>query len=104
MMAAQTAIFMARMRNAMARAPYRKQINSIGPSEQMQKGNTTFECDYEWVLDICDQCLKANITFWFKNTGSLFKRDSVVERINPFKQTGMAKELGINISDGKRLF
>jgi hypothetical protein len=38
------------------------------------------------------------------NTGSLFKRDNVVEKINPFKQTGMAQELGINISDGKRLF
>lgn len=27
-----------------------------------------------------------------------------VERIKPFKQTGMAKELGIDISDGRKLF
>ncbi|PKM54029.1 MAG: hypothetical protein CVV00_09980, partial [Firmicutes bacterium HGW-Firmicutes-5] len=54
--------------------------------------------------NIREQCIKANVTFWFKNTGSLFKRDNVVEKINPFKQTGVAKELGINILDGKRLF
>lgn len=61
-------------------------------------------CDYDWVLDIRDQCISSNVTFWFKNTGSLFKRNGTVEKINPFKQTGLAKELDINISDGKRLF
>jgi protein gp37 len=60
-------------------------------------------CDYDWVLDLREQCLKANKTFWFKNTGTLFKRNGEAERINPFKKTGIAKELGINISDGKRL-
>lgn len=61
-------------------------------------------CDYDWVLHIREQCVKAGVTFWFKNTGSLFQRDGIVEKINPFKQGGMAKELGIDISDGKRLF
>ena len=48
--------------------------------------------------------VKANVTFWFKNTGSLFKQDDIVKKINPFKQTTVAKELGINILNGKRLF
>lgn len=61
-------------------------------------------CDYEWVLDIRKQCENANVTFWFKSTGSKFRRNGVVENINPFKQTGLAKSLGINISDGKPLF
>lgn len=61
-------------------------------------------CDYDWVLDIREQCKKANKTFWFKNTGSLFVRDGNIEKINPFKQTIVAKELDINISNGKRLF
>ena len=61
-------------------------------------------CDYDWVLNIREQCAKADVTFWFKNTGSVFKHDGAVEKINPFKQTGIAKELGIDISDGKRLF
>ena len=69
-----------------------------------ETGQEARECDYDWVLNIREQCVKANVTFWFKNTGSFFKRDGVVEKVNPFKQTSMAKELCINISDGKRLF
>ena len=61
-------------------------------------------CNYDWVLDIREQCVKANVTFWFKNTGALFKQDDIVKKINPFKQTTVAKELGINILNGKRLF
>ena len=69
-----------------------------------ETGREARMCDHDWVLNIREQCVKADVTFWFKNTGSLFKRDGVVEKVNPFKQTSMAKELGINISDGKRLF
>lgn len=69
-----------------------------------ETGREARECDYDWVLDIREQCKNAKVTFWFKNTGSRFKRDGVVEKINPFKQTSMAKDLGINILDGKRLF
>ena len=61
-------------------------------------------CDYDWVLKIRQQCIEAGKTFWFKNTGSLFRRDGIVEKINPFKQTGIAKELGIDILNEKRLF
>ena len=69
-----------------------------------ETGRDARECDFEWVLNIREQCQKANITFWFKNTGSLFRRNGIVEKINPFKQTSIAKELGIDISDGKKLF
>lgn len=69
-----------------------------------ETGREARECDYDWVLNIRQQCEKANITFWFKNTGSLFKRDGIVEKINPFKQNSVAKELGINISDVRKLF
>jgi len=62
------------------------------------------ECDYDWVLAIREQCVKAGVTFWFKNTGTLFKRDGELKRINPYKETGLAKELDISILNGKRLF
>lgn len=61
-------------------------------------------CDYDWVLAIREQCIQADVTFWFKNTGSVFKRSGVVEKVNPFKQSGLAKELDINILNGKKLF
>lgn len=69
-----------------------------------ETGRAARECDYKWVLNIREQCVQAGVTFWFKNTGSFFRHDGIVEKINPYKQTGMAKELGIDISDGKRLF
>ncbi|MDU4977586.1 MAG: DUF5131 family protein, partial [Hungatella hathewayi] len=69
-----------------------------------ETGREARECDYEWVLSIREQCVKAGVTFWFKNTGSLFRHDGIVEKINPYQQTGRAKALEIDISDGKRLF
>ena len=69
-----------------------------------ETGREARECDYDWVLDIRKQCIEAKVTFWFKNTGSFFKRNGAVEKVNPFKQTSMAKELKIDILDGKRLF
>lgn len=60
-------------------------------------------CNYDWVLDIREQCVKAGITFWFKSTGSLFKYNGTVQKINPFKQSSMAKEIGINILNGEKL-
>jgi len=69
-----------------------------------ETGREARECDFDWVLDIRKQCTAADVTFWFKNTGSLFKKDGVIQRINPYKQSSLAKEFGINISDGRRLF
>ncbi len=69
-----------------------------------ETGRDARECDYEWVLDIRKQCEMAGTTFWFKNTGSFFKRDGVVQKVNPFKQNSLAKELGINILGDKKLF
>ncbi len=69
-----------------------------------ETGREARECDYDWVLNIREQCVKANVTFWIKNTGSFFKQKGIVEKVNPYKQNSLARELGIDISDGKRLF
>lgn len=69
-----------------------------------ESGREARECDYDWVLDIREQCVKANTTFWFKGTGSHFKQDGTVKKINPFKQGSIANELGISILNGKKLF
>lgn len=69
-----------------------------------ETGREARECDYDNVLDIRRQCVDAGVTFWFKNTGTFFKRDNTVEKINPFKQTVAAKELGIDILGDKKLF
>jgi protein gp37 len=69
-----------------------------------ETGREARECDYDWVLRIREQCQSAGITFWFKNTGSFFRRDGVVQTVNPFQQSGLAKALDIDIKGEKRLF
>ena len=69
-----------------------------------ESGRDARPCNYDWILNIKNQCEKAGKTFWFKSTGSLFIRDGITEKINPFKQVSLAKDLGIDISDGKKLF
>lgn len=69
-----------------------------------ETGREARVCDYDWIMDIREQCAAAGVTFWFKNTGSFFRREGVVQKVNPFKECGLAKELGISILDGKKLF
>lgn len=60
--------------------------------------------DYDWVLSLREQSEKAGVTFWFKSTGSLLRRDGQIEKVNPFKQVGRAKEFGLDILNDKKLF
>ena len=69
-----------------------------------ETGREARVCDYDWVLDIRQQCENAGVTFWFKNTGSFFKQEGVVQKINPFKQSSRAKELNLNILGERKLF
>lgn len=83
-------------------SPYLHGVQHVTVSGE--NGRDARECDYDWVADIREQCNNANITFWFKSTGTFFRRDGETIKINPFQQSNMAKEMGLDISDGKRLF
>jgi len=83
-------------------SPYFKGIDRVSVG-----GETSREarvCDYSWVTDIRRQCAEADVSFWFKNTGSLFRRNGELSRINPYQQSKRAKELDINILADKRMF
>jgi protein gp37 len=69
-----------------------------------ESGREARVCDYEWVKSIRDECAKAGTTFWFKGTGSKFRKDGIVQTINPFKQGSFAKELDIDIIGDRKLF
>jgi len=43
-----------------------------------ETGRAARECNYDWVLDIREQCVQAGVPFWFKNTGTLFRRDGTI--------------------------
>lgn len=69
-----------------------------------ENGRDTRVCDYDWVLSIREDCIKANVDFWFKTTGTFFKHDGIIEKINPFKQGSRAKELGLNILKSEKIY
>jgi protein gp37 len=69
-----------------------------------ESGREARVCDYDWILSIREQCVKADVSFWFKNTGSCFKHNGIVRKINPYKQTGVAKEFGIDILSDRKMF
>ena len=50
-------------------------------------------CNYDWILDIREQCVKNDVSFYFKQTGANFMKDGRVykiERKNQMKQAGKA--------------
>lgn len=83
-------------------SPYLSGVQHVTVSGE--SGREARVCDLEWVLRLREQCQRAGVTFWFKGTGTYFRRNGVVEKVNPFKQGSVARELGLDISDGKRLF
>ena len=76
-------------------SPYLYGINHVTVGGET--GRDARECNYDWVLQIREQCAASGATFWFKNTGSLFRWNGTIRKVNPFKQNSLAKELGMNI-------
>ena len=74
--------------------PYLRGIDQV--SACGESGRDARVCDYNWILSIREQCIKAVVPFEFRSTGSLFRRDDVVYKINPKMQHRTARELGIN--------
>ena len=54
-------------------------------------------CDYDWIVNIRDQCIQHNATFWFKNSGSKLKHNGKIKKIHPIFQNYFAKKSNINV-------
>ena len=75
--------------------PYLHGVESVRVAGE--SGREARECDYDWILDIRNQCEEAGKSFDFGGTGSHFRKDGVLKKINPYKQKSTARELGIDI-------
>lgn len=75
-------------------APYLHGIDHV--STGGESGRDARECDYNWILNIREQCEKAGVSFKFKSTGSRFRKDAVLYKINPKMQHRTACECNIN--------
>lgn len=61
-----------------------------------ESGNEARICDYEWVLDLREQCVNADIPFCFHQTGAKFLKNGKLYRINRRFQIIQAKKAGID--------
>ena len=52
--------------------------------------------NYDWVLDIRNQCIKANVNFGFHQTGARFIKDGKEYRIERKYQLSQAKKANID--------
>jgi len=52
--------------------------------------------DFEWVLDIREQCKRNDVRFEFRQCGTHFIKDGKQYTINPFQLVKQAKEANIN--------
>ncbi len=53
-------------------------------------------CNYDWIMEIRDLCVKENISFWFKQTGTKFVKDGKFYFIKRCLQHAQARKAGIN--------
>ncbi len=60
-------------------------------------------CDYDWVLDLRAQCVRAGVAFTFKQTGARFRKDGRLYRVERRFQHRQARKAGINFTSKKAL-
>ena len=75
--------------------------NGLGPwCEQVtvggESGSDARICDYDWVKDIRSQCIAADVSFYFKQTGANFLKDGRVYRVERRLQHQQARRAGID--------
>ena len=61
-----------------------------------ESGNTARPCNYEWVLDIREQCIKNHVPFTFRQTGAKLVKDSKLYHIERKHQFSQAKKANID--------
>lgn len=63
-----------------------------------ESGAEARACDYAWVLDIRRQCVEANVSFEYHQTGAKLLKDGKLYHISRDKQHEQAKKAGIDFS------
>ena len=62
-----------------------------------ESGNNARECNYDWIINTRNQCMKYNVKFYFKQTGANFIKDGKKYNIPRNKQLIQANKANINL-------
>jgi hypothetical protein len=74
--------------------PYLHGVSSVSVGGEW--GAEARELNYDWVLEIREQCLKAGISFNFWRTGQRFRKDGILHKVSPFRKKAVLKDLGVD--------
>jgi len=61
-----------------------------------ESGDNARICNYDWVLDIREQCMLKNVPFHFKQTGAKFLKNGRLYQIKRYNQHSQAAKAGID--------
>ncbi len=61
-----------------------------------ESGRDARVCDYDWVLNIREQCINSNVSFHFKQTGAHFLKDGRLYNIPRNQQMAQANRARID--------
>ena len=61
-----------------------------------ESGAGARQCDFDWVMELREVCVRQNVSFWFKQTGAQFIKDGKVYAIPRRLQHVQARKAGIN--------
>ena len=61
-----------------------------------ESGYEARPCNFDWILELRDLCVKNNVSFWFKQTGAKFVKDKRLFHIARQFQHSQARKAGIN--------
>lgn len=68
-----------------------------------ESGNNARPCNYDWVIDLREQCIKADVPFRFHQTGARLIKDGKEYRIKRRFQHSQAHKAGIDYRIGQEL-
>lgn len=66
-----------------------------------ESGNDARICNYQWILDIREQCIEKDVPFCFHQTGAKLLKDGKLYRIKRYYQIAQAHKAGINYRIGR---
>ena len=61
-----------------------------------ESGEKARVCDFAWILDMMNQCVKYDVPFCFKQTGARFKKGEHIYQIDRENQLIQAKKAGVD--------
>ena len=65
-----------------------------------ESGNDARNCDYEWIMELREVCIKEAVSFWFKQTGAKFVKDGRLYNIRRQFQHAQARKSGLSYLPG----